>query len=124
MHKMEELKEMLCRELEEITKKGELSAGSLDAVDKLTHSIKSIETIMAMNDYSQEGSNRGSYRRSYARDGYAGEEGYSRYANRGSYRRGYSRNEDLKNELREMQKSIQDPESQRMISEWMRELEQ
>jgi hypothetical protein len=117
MHKMEELKEMLCRELDEITKKGELSAGSLDAVDKLTHSIKSIETIMAMSDYSND--YRDSYRGSYAR-----EDGYSRYANRGSYRRGYSRNEDLKNELREMQKSVQDPESQRMISEWMRELEQ
>lgn len=119
MHKMEELKEMLCRELDEITKKGELSAGSLDAVDKLTHSIKSIETIMAMSDYSNDGAYRGSYRGSYAQDN-----GYSRYANRGSYRRGYSRNEDLKNELREMQKSVQDPESQRMISEWMRELEQ
>ena len=42
MHKLEELKEMLMRELENLTKKGELSAGSLDAVDKLTHSIKSI----------------------------------------------------------------------------------
>ena len=44
MHKMEELKEMLCEELDKITKKGELSAGSLDVVDKLTHSIKSIDT--------------------------------------------------------------------------------
>ena len=122
MHKMEELKEMLCRELEEITKKGELSAGSLDAVDKLTHSIKSIETIMAMNDYSQEGgSNRGSYAR-YYRDPYANENGYSRYANRGSYRRGYSRTEDLKGELKQMMEEQDDPEAKRMISEWIRQL--
>lgn len=55
MHKLEELKEMLMAELEKVTKKGELSAGSLDVVDKLTHSIKSIDTIAAMEDagYSQ-----------------------------------------------------------------------
>ena len=45
-----DLKDMLCRELEEITRKGELTAGSLDTVDKLTHSIKSIDTIIAMHD--------------------------------------------------------------------------
>lgn len=50
MHKMEELKEMLCEELDKITKKGELSAGSLDVIDKLTHSIKSIATIIAMDE--------------------------------------------------------------------------
>lgn len=45
---MHELREMLCKELDELTRKGELSAGSLDTVDKLTHSIKSIDTIVAM----------------------------------------------------------------------------
>ena len=51
MHKMEELRDMLCKELEAITDRGELSAGSLDIVDKLTHSIKSIDTILAMENY-------------------------------------------------------------------------
>lgn len=58
----EELKEMLCKELDEITRKGELTAGSLEAVDKLTHSIKNIDTIVAMEEsrYSNDGhSNRG-----------------------------------------------------------------
>ena len=50
MHKMEELRDMLCDELDEVMKKGELSAGSLDVVDKLTHSIKSIDTILAMEE--------------------------------------------------------------------------
>lgn len=49
-----ELKDILCRELDEVTRKGELSPGSLDIVDKLTHSIKSLETIIAMNE-AQEG---------------------------------------------------------------------
>ena len=56
MEYMHELKEMLCEELEKIAREGELTAGSLDTVDKLTHSIKSIATIMAMEDsgYSRD----------------------------------------------------------------------
>lgn len=54
MAKYEKLKEMLCEELDNITKKGELSAVSLDAIDKLTHSIKSLETIIAMTGESNE----------------------------------------------------------------------
>ena len=89
MHTYEELKEMLCSELEEITKKGELTAGSLDTVDKLTHSIKSLDTIMAMEDYSEDDySNRGrSYDSMYERGG--------RRSNRGSYgRMAYARKRD------------------------------
>lgn len=77
MHKMEELKEMLCEELDKITKKGELSAGMLDVVDKLTHSIKSIDTIMAMAEAEGEG-------------GYSGARGRGRNARRDSMGR-YSR---------------------------------
>lgn len=78
-----DLKEMLCHELEEITRKGELTAGSLETVDKLTHSIKSIETILAMNEagysgthpyyhderYSGKRDSMGRYSRDDARDG-------------------------------------------------------
>ena len=51
MRYMEELKEMLCDELDKIASKGELTAGTLDTVQKLTHSLKSVETIMAMEGY-------------------------------------------------------------------------
>ena len=54
MKHMEELKEMLTDELEDITAKGKVTAGDLDAIDKLTHSIKSIETILAMHGYSHD----------------------------------------------------------------------
>lgn len=65
-----ELKDMLCRELEEITRKGELTAGSLETVDKLTHSIKSIETILAMHgETSEKRDAMGRYSRENARDG-------------------------------------------------------
>ncbi len=85
MQKMEELRDMLCEELEKITKKGELSAGSLDVVDKLTHSIKSIDTIIAMegSGYSKESNRggRGGYSRNYMYEDGGSYEG-------GSYARG------------------------------------
>lgn len=43
---LKDLRGMLSDELDEIASKGEMSAGSLDAVDKLTHAIKSIDTIL------------------------------------------------------------------------------
>ena len=46
MHKLYELKDMLCEELEQYGKKGELTAGSLDVVDKLTHTIKNLDKII------------------------------------------------------------------------------
>lgn len=75
-----DLKDMLCKELEDLVQKGELSAGSLDAIDKITHSIKSLVTIIAMEEGGY--SNDGSY------DGYNGGNGGG--MNGGSYNRGYS----------------------------------
>lgn len=75
MNYMESLKDMLCKELEEITMKGGLTAGDLDTVDKLSHAIKSISTIMAM-----EGSDR------YSDDGYMN----GGYYDGGNYSRNYS----------------------------------
>ena len=83
MKSYEKIKEMLCEELETIAKKGELTAGSLDTVDKLTHAIKSIETIIAMNEYNDDGySNRGSYDNGMNGNSYA-----HRYTRDGSYAR-------------------------------------
>lgn len=77
-----ELKDMLCKELEDLVQKGELSAGALDAVDKLTHSIKSLVTIIAMEEGGY--SNDGSY------DGYNGNGGGMNGGSYNSYNRGYS----------------------------------
>ena len=52
MHnKMMELKEVLCDELDEYSGKRKLNFDDLDVIDKLTHSIKCIETILAMEGY-------------------------------------------------------------------------
>ena len=72
MHELMKLKEMLMKELEEYGSKGELTSGSLEVVDKLSHAIKNIcKIIEAYEDeeYSERGG--GSYRYSgrYAREG-------------------------------------------------------
>lgn len=135
MHKMEELKEMLCEELDEITKKGELSAGSLDVIDKLTHSIKSIDTIMAMEDAGY--SNESGYSYARGRGRYAKRDSMGRYSNDDmheihdgmSYRRDgrYSRHdakEELAMDLKELKRDAKDQETERMIDRWIKQLEQ
>lgn len=96
MDYMHELKEKLCDELEEIASKGELGAGDLEIVHKLTDTIKNLDKIEMLEDgYSQGGDweiegrayNRGnSYARRkrdsmgrYSRDGRMMRGGYSRH---------------------------------------------
>lgn len=70
MKKMHDLKQMLCRELDDISSKGELSAGDLETVHKLTDTIKNIDKILALEEgYSQGWESDGMYSRgnSYAR---------------------------------------------------------
>lgn len=98
---MDELREMLYCELDEMTKSGELSMGSLKTIGEILDAIKDIETIEAMSQggYSgEEGGNSmrgryyrdGYYRDGYARDGYEGNS-YARKRNRmGQFSR-YSR---------------------------------
>ena len=63
MDKMTELYDILCDELEKITEKGELTAGSLDAVDKIVDIMKDMEDM----GYSGMGRSYDMYNRSYAR---------------------------------------------------------
>ena len=114
MHEIYELKDMLCRELEEYGKKGDLDVGSLEIIDKLAHAVKNLGKIIEMDDES-EYSNDGVY--PYGHDGrmmrggsYA--RGRGRYVKRdargrySSYGGGYSRAEDdmdnIVSELRDM----------------------
>lgn len=75
MKHIEQLREMLCEELDDLTKKGKLSVDSLDAIDMITHSIKSIDTILAMEESGYSNTYPG--RRFYYDDG---------YSRKGSYR--------------------------------------
>ncbi len=103
MEGLHELKKMLCEELEEYSRKGELSAGSLDVIHKLTDTIKNIDKILMLEEYGEDDESRESYGGSYEGGGsYAGRRGthyvrghYSRdggsYESGDSYRGGGSR---------------------------------
>lgn len=73
MHDLYELKDRLVKELENYGKKGDLSAGSLDVVDKLAHAAKNLCKVI--EDAEDSGySSRGYSRRRdsrYSRDGYS-----------------------------------------------------
>ena len=129
MHKLEELRDMLMAEIEKCTDKG-ISAGSLDVIDKLTHAVKSIDTIMAMEEagYSNDG-----YSYARGRRGNVRRDSMGRYSSRyddGHYRGGsyrYSRDDakhDLADELREMAMNTDDPESKNMIHKWLKQVEE
>lgn len=112
-HYLHEVREMLCEELEKISEEGKLSAGTLDLVDKLTHSIKSIDTIIAMDsygEYSEEGSSYARRKRdSMGRYSREGRGGYSRdgYSYRDG-RRMYSREDSKEHMLMELHELMDD----------------
>lgn len=68
MQTMYELREMLCKELDDLVRKGNFGSGDLDIVHKLTDTIKNIDKIDKLED---EGYSRGmDYSRGrYFRDG-------------------------------------------------------
>lgn len=107
MNAMYDLRDMLCKELEEISRKGEMSAGDLDAVHKLTDTIKNIDKIERLEDsgYSRGGDWEADMRGTYGRG--------SSYANRGRhYVRGhYSRAdaaEHMRRQLNELMRGAED----------------
>lgn len=53
MESLHKLKKMMCRELDEISNKGDMSAGDLEAVHKLTDTIKNIDKIMYLEGDSE-----------------------------------------------------------------------
>ena len=123
MEYMHELKEKLCDELEEIARKGELGAGDLEIVHKLTDTIKNLGKIEMLEDggYSQAGyrdggssynhgssyANRGKHyvRGHYSRDGYSME-------GRGN-RGGYSRHDAKEAMMEQMEMLMEQAGSER-----------
>lgn len=109
---LDKIKNMVCEGLDQMAMKGELSMSNLDAVDKLCHTLKSIETIQAMK--GSENGYSGRYMTRYSRDEYNGHSytggsnsnnGGGSYGNNGSGSYGfYSRENgtELANELRHM----------------------
>lgn len=121
MEYMHELKEKLCDELEEIARKGEFSAGDLEAVHKLTDTIKNLDKIEMLEGggYSRDGDwemeGRGSYERGASYRGRK-RDSMGRYSRDGRYgptTRMYSRAEakdDMMAKLEDMMGSANDQE--------------
>lgn len=141
MRAMHELKEMLCKEIDKIAKKAELSAGSLETVHKLTDTVKNIDKIMmlegeedgysererrrdSMGRYSRDGGMMGGWE---ARGGYGGghsyDDGGSSYA-MGGYRGGYSRGDGKDHMLHELGEMMEgaDHEQRRILERAMQEI--
>ena len=123
MHELYELKEKLLKELNEYASE-EMSAGSLEVIDRLAHAIKNICKIIESaeeegysergnsregysrnrNRYSYEG-NQGSSRNSYARGRNARRDGMGRYSREGNYSRADGM-DSLVDEIRSMMQDL------------------
>lgn len=109
MHELYELKSLLCEELEEYGRKGEVSASSLDVIDKLSHAIKNLDKII-------ESKEDGGYSSRYYDDGRSYNRGMS-YARRRDSRGRYSRDTEMISELREL---MQDAPNEHVKKEFER----
>lgn len=140
---LEEMCEVLADELSKTNDKleksgGQISAGDLEYVNKLTHSIKSIKTTMAMmeteddgysyDDMSYRDGMRSSYNRggSYRGSSYArGRGSNARRDSRGRYSsRGYSMDEGMVAELHELMEDAPDEKTRMEFQKFIRKIEQ
>lgn len=132
-----DVKDMLCEELEQIVKKGELSAGSLDTVDKLLHSIKNADKIIMYDEYSAGGYSYGDadmdmtdYSTARGRGSDARRDSRGRYSSaRGRMysRTGYSYHDDKAARvamLQDLMSEVNTDEDRRVIQKMIRRLEQ
>ena len=125
MRELYDIKEMLMEELKEYGRKGELTSGTLEVVDKLSHAIKNlckiIEAYEEEEGYSGSYEDGGSYRNrmrggSYARGGRRGGRGGANQY--GSYNMGgYSRDHEMVAELKEL---MQDAPNEHVRKEFER----
>ena len=124
MKELHELKETLCNELKEYGRKGKISTGELDIVDKLTHTIKNLDKII--ENYDDEYSNntysyRGGYSNRYDDGRYSMARG--RNAKRDSMGR-YSRSNDMMiNELRELMDDAPDERTRMEFQQFISKME-
>ena len=135
MHKIYELKDKLCDELEEYGEK-KLDAGSLDVIDKLAHSIKNLDKIIEKyegEDYSSaydDGMMGGPYERDGNRYGsrYAmarGDgRGRGRNARRDSMGRYSSDSRMMVDELRELMNDAPDERTKMEFKRFIEKMEQ
>ena len=123
MEYMDKLKDKLCKELDEYARKPDMSAGDLEAIHKLSDTIKNLDKIdmlewdgeYSQRGYSREGNNSYARGSSYANRGMHYVRGhYSRdgYSNEGR-RVGYSRHDAKEAMMNKMEDLMDDAENER-----------
>ena len=142
MKHLEELKEVVKRELEKFGKQGDISVSNLEKIHKLSDLYKNLCKIELLESedggysegYMDDGMMHGS---SYARGHrYAKRDAMGRYSRDGGYSedddyserrmgRGYSRDEATDHLMRQLGNMMEDadPKQRETLKKWMRELE-
>lgn len=130
MQELYELKELLCEELKDYGKKGEMTAGSLEVIDKLAHAAKNIDKLIESEEgYSGNDQSYNSYAR--GRGTYAKRDSMGRYSSRRGYSREYSRNysreysrDGIADKLRELVEEAPDEKTRNEIQRLAEKMEQ
>lgn len=127
---LEELCGAVSKELEKVTDKisrsGSLSSGDLEIADKLTHTLKSIKTTMAMieaeDGYSGDDRMGGSYASARGRMN-APRDSRGRYS--GNYGRMpyYSRDDGMISELRDLMQNVSDDRTRQEFQKFISKIE-
>lgn len=130
MRTLEELREKFCKELDEIARKDDLSAGDLETVHKLTDTIKNIDKIYMLDEngysgageweaqgrfgdeYSRRNDGGSSYARGRKRDS------MGRYSRDGRRTNGgrYSRDDGKENMISKLEEMLDDVDNERVKS--------
>lgn len=124
MKELKELRDMLCDELKEYGKKGELTAGSLSTIDTLAHALKNLDMVIEEEDgysnhYPYYGGSYDMGGRSYRDGSYARRrDSMGRY----SGERGYSRN-NLADKMRDLMDEAPDDHTRQEIRRMVEKLE-
>jgi hypothetical protein len=119
MKELYELKDMLLDKLKEYSKKGDLTSGTLDVVDKLSHAAKNVCKII------DDMENEGDYSRGYPYyDDYSYARGRGRMPRRDGMGR-YSRaGSDMIHELRELMDDAPDDKTRQEFQRFIQKMEQ
>ena len=142
MEYIKKIKKMLCNELDEYAMKGKLTMADLEAVHKLSDTIKNLDKIMMLEEDGEGGmsyDNDMMYSERRGRGRYARRDSMGRYSSDGEYqheygtharaghglRGGYSRDDakdHLLNKMGEMMTSA-DEEQREILKDAMRKIE-
>jgi len=140
MHTYYDAKDMLKKELDDIVKKGELSAGSLDTIDKLLSSIVHACKIIMYEEYAEDGYSYAdgdmdmseySYARGRGRNAkrdsmgrYSNARGRRMYSRRGGYSYDDGEKEEKIEMLQDMMQEAKTDEERRALQKIIRRYEQ